>query len=235
MHTGTVAQVEGNLQRYFESIAIGSEQPLPLYLLLRGLVLQGKLENLPRSLETECFLSIVFGWRFPRTLLARAVGRCRAEQKVTRDRAAMIRAYLIRNDGMEVTVGLDRGNTSAGYRLGRLLAVLERVQDAAQNNPNKTIVDRYYGAASTRPATVFPRLVALAQHHLAKLTGGLAAFYQAELGEVISGLAGLPATLSLNEQGLFGIGYYHQRQDFYRKREGEPGNGQTAAAEGAQA
>jgi CRISPR-associated protein Csd1 len=100
-----------------------------------------------------------------------------------------------------------------------LLAVLERVQAAAQNNPNKTIVDRYYGAASTRPAVVFPRLVAMAQHHLAKLTGGIQHFYQSRLAEVIDGIATFPPVLSMEEQGLFALGYYHQRQDFFKKSE----------------
>lgn len=195
-------------------------------------MLQGKLENLPTGLETEVFLAIVFGRGFPQMLLARAVGRCRAEQKVTRERAAVLKAYLIRNSQLEVEVGLDKENTSPGYRLGRLMAVLERVQGAAQNNPNKTVVDRYYGAASTRPATVFPRLVGLAQHHLAKLAGGLEVFYQTQLGEVMAGLATFPSTLSLEEQGLFALGYYHQRQDFYKKHDQNTDNGSSGTAEG---
>lgn len=219
MHTGTVEQVERNLGRYFASIDIGSEQPLPLFLLLRSLVLQGKSENLPPGLVTEVFMAIVFGLRFPKTLLASAVGRCRAERKVTRERAALLRAYLERNEKTEVSVGLDRENTSAGYRLGRLMAVLERVQGAAQNKPNKTIVDRYYGSASTRPATVFPALIALTQHHLAKLKGGAAIYYQSRLGEVMDGIASFPLTLRMEEQGLFALGYYHQRQDFFTKQE----------------
>ena len=232
MHTGPVAQVEENLRRYFDSIEVSSEQPLGFQWLLRGLVLQGKLENLPGGLQTDVFLAIVFGGKFPQTLLARAVGRCRAEQKVTRERAAVLRAYLIRNEETEVKVGLDKENTSAGYRLGRLMAVLERVQVAAQNNPNKTIVDRYYGAASTRPATVFPRLLSLAQHHLAKLTEGLESFYQSQLGEVMAGLAIFPATLTLEEQGLFALGYYHQRQDSFKKQENKPDNGGDGTAQG---
>jgi CRISPR-associated protein Csd1 len=201
-------------------------------MLMRSLLLQGKLENLGPSLVTDVFLAIVFGRRFPQTLLASAVGRCRAERKVTRERAAMLRAYLQRNEDMEVTVGLDQENVSVGYRLGRLMAVLERVQGAAQNNPNKTIVDRYYGAASTRPATVFPRLIALAQHHLAKLTGGAAVFYQSRLGEVLDGLASFPQTLRLDEQGLFALGYYHQRQEFFKKRENDPNSGENGSQQG---
>lgn len=230
-HTGTVAQVERNLKEYFDSIDVGSEQPSPLTLLMRGLVLQGKLENLRPGLVAGVFTAIVFGGHFPRTLLASAVGRCRAERKVTRERAAILRAYLKRNQEREVSVGLDKDSTSVGYRLGRLMAVLERVQ----NSPNKTIVDRYYGAASTRPATVFPRLVAMAQHHLAKLNVGLQFFYQARLSEVIDGIAVFPAVLTMEEQGLFALGYYHQRQDFFKKPENETAasNGQDQKGEAA--
>src|SRR5207302_1068290 len=109
-------------------------------------------------------------------------------RKVTRERAALARGYLIRNRILEVSVSLDKTNKQPGYRLGRLLAVLERVQSLAQGNPNKTIVDRYYGAASTRPVVVFPRLIALAQHHFVKLKGGAETFYQKLLGEVMDGL-----------------------------------------------
>lgn len=225
IHTGTVAQVEDNMREYFRSIDIGADQPLPLFVLLKGLVLQGKLENLPPSLATDVFLTIVFGGGFPQTLLARAVGRCRAERKVTRERAAILRAYMIRNFKWEVSVGLDKENIQPGYRLGRLMAILERVQGTAQRNLNKTIVDRYYGAASTRPSTVFPRLLALAQHHLAKLSVGQQIFHQKQLGEVLGGLSTFPATLDLEDQGLFALGYYHQRQDFFKKSEGDPVEG----------
>jgi CRISPR-associated protein Csd1 len=218
-HIGTVTQVEDNLRRYFESVDIAAEQPMPLMRLMRSLVLQGKLDNLQPGMVTQVFIAIVFGGSFPRTLLTAALGRCRAERSVTRERAAILRAYLKRNQGWEITVSLDKENPSAGYRLGRLMAVLERVQGAAQNNPNKTIVDRYYGAASTRPAVVFPRLIAMSQHHLTKLTGGIQHFYQRRLAEVIDGLATFPPVLSMEEQGLFALGYYHQRQDFFKKTE----------------
>ncbi len=231
MHTGTVAHVESNVRAYFESIDTGSDQPLPLFALMRSLVLQGKLENLAPGLVTDVFVAIVFARRFPQTLLAGAVTRCRAERKVSRERAALLRAYLKRNCNLEVLVSLDRENVSPGYRLGRLMAVLESLQSRAQKNPNKTIVDRYYGAGSTRPATVFPRLVALAQHHLAKLTVGPMSFYQSRLGEVMDGIASFPPTLGLEEQGLFALGYYHQRQEFFRKSEAAPADADAQVEE----
>jgi len=223
MHAGTVGEVEENVRCYFESVAIGSEQPMPLRRLLEGIVMpskRDKLDNLPPGIATEVFWAIIFGMRFPRTLLAMAVGRCKAERRVTRERAALLRAYIIRNLNGDIDVALDIENLRAGYRLGRLMAVLERIQAVAQNNPNKTIVDRFYGAASTRPGTVFPRLLALSQHHLAKLTGRTVTYYQRLLGEVIDGIAPpFPPTLNLEDQGLFALGYYQQRENFFKKRE----------------
>jgi CRISPR-associated protein Csd1 len=204
-------------------VDIGQEEPFPLRWLLGSLALRSKkqkTDNLPPNLAVDFFLAILFGRPFPRTLLSMAVARCRAEREVSRERAALLRACLIRNFRMEVSVSLDKDNAEPGYRLGRLLAVLERLQADAQNKPNKTIVDRFYGAASTRPATVFPSLIRLAQHHAAKLSS--AGFHQKRLGEVLDGLAAFPPTLRLEEQGLFALGYYHQRQEFFRPKETEP-------------
>lgn len=219
LHTQTLNAAEQNVREYFRMLDIGQEAPFPLWVLLRSLALQGKSDNLSPNLASDFFLAIVFGWPFPRTLLSTAVARCRAEQRVSRERAALLRACLIRNFRMEVGVSLDKDNVEPGYRLGRLLAVLERLQADAQNKPNKTIVDRFYGAASTRPATVFPSLMRLAQHHAAKLQS--AAYFQKRLGEVLDGLATFPPTLRLDEQGLFALGYYHQRQQFFRRKETE--------------
>ncbi len=139
--------------------------------------------------------------------------RCRAERKVTRERAAILRAYLKRNQKLEVTVGLNKESPSVGYRLGRLMAVLERVQGAAQNNPNKTIVDRYYGAASTRPATVFPRLDRnVAAPHGEAESWIAILFTNPSSREVLDGIASFPSVLTMEEQGLFALGYYHQRR-----------------------
>jgi CRISPR-associated protein Csd1 len=217
LHTETLGAVEENVREYFRSLEIGHDRPFSLRDLLRSVCLLGKTENLPPSLAGDFFLAILFGRPFPRSLLAAAVGRCRAERKVPPARAALLRAFFIRNFDLEVTVSLDKENTQPAYRLGRLLAVLERLQGDAQRSLNKTIVDRYYGAASTRPGTVFPALIRLAQHHLAKIKS--AAFYQINLGEVIDGINEFPPTLSLSEQGLFAIGYYHQRQQFWKPKE----------------
>lgn len=216
--TGVLGDVEANVREYFAAIATFSEYPLPLFLLLRSIAVQGKADNLPPSLAGEVFLAILFGSNYPYLLLSSAVQRCRAEQKVTRERAAIFQIYFQRNKRrQELTVGLNRESPDTGYRLGRLLAVLERLQGEANPNLNKTIVDRYYGAASTRPVTVFPGLIHLAQHHAGKAKRP--GFFQKEIGEVLDAVPSFPGHLSLEEQGLFALGYYHQRQEYFKKHD----------------
>ena len=115
-------------------------------------------------------------------------------------------------------MSLDRGNTEVPYLLGRLFAVLEKAQkDALGKNLNTTIKDRYFSAASATPRSVFPLLLRLSQHHIAKAEYG----YKSDrlIAEIMDLLPAerFPAHMKLEDQGLFAVGYYHQRNDFYRK------------------
>ena len=115
---------------------------------------------------------------------------------------------------------LDTENMSSAYRLGRLFATLERIQEESSPGLNTTIRERYYGAASSTPVAVFTTLMRLKNHHLAKIGHrGRAVHFEQLLGEIIGGIDGFPAHLVLADQGRFAIGYYHQRQDFFAKRE----------------
>jgi CRISPR-associated protein Csd1 len=157
---------------------------------------------------------------YPATLLARTVGRCRAEQSVWPIRAALIKASLNRRSpAKEVTVNLDADDSNVGSRLGRLFAVLENIQRRAQRDLNVTIRDRYFAAAMTAPRSVFPQLMRLKNSHLKKLyrvqeTRGLAIHFEHQIDQILSPLPetpGLPASLSLEDQGRFILGYHHQR------------------------
>ena len=114
-------------------------------------------------------------------------------------------------------MSLDRESTSIAYRLGRLFAVLEKAQKDAIPSANTTIRDRFYGSASATPSVVFPQLLRLAQHHLQKAEYG--GWTDKMIEEVMQGIEKFPAHLSLDDQGIFAIGYYHQRQAFYTKSE----------------
>jgi CRISPR-associated protein Csd1 len=180
--------------------------------------------------------AILEGLPYPTSLFSGAVRRIRAEQSkkdkrtgklvmnVTHPRAAIIKACLNRQRTpfeKEITVSLDKDNPSPGYRLGRLFAVLERIQEEASPNLNATIRDRYYGAFSATPATVFATLMRMKNHHLAKLDNpGRRVNLEKLVGEIVDGLTPtLPSHLPLADQGRFAIGYYHQRQDFFARRE----------------
>lgn len=115
---------------------------------------------------------------------------------------------------------MDINNPSVGYQLGRLFAVLEKIQEEANPGINTTIRERYYAAACSAPVTVFANLMRLKNHHLAKLEKeGRVVEFEKLLGEIIEKLDKFPAHLQLHEQGMFAIGYYHQRQAFFTKKQ----------------
>jgi CRISPR-associated protein Csd1 len=219
MHTGTLAELEKNLNAFFDAIKLEGDrgEPKPLGFLLRSLVLQGKLDRLPPRLAGEVFLGVLFGGKLPRLVLSAAVQRNRAEQKVSPERAALLQLYFMSHKMKEVPqMSLDVVTTDAPYRLGRLLSAYEQLQRRAQGgNLNRTLVDRYFGAASTRPGTVFPQLVRLSQNHLSKL-GQSGGYYQGLITGIVDGIGSFPSMLTLEEQGRFALGYYHQRQAFFR-------------------
>jgi len=116
-------------------------------------------------------------------------------------------------------MSLDPTNTNVGYRLGRLFASLEKIQQEANPGINATIRDKFYGAASSTPVTVFGNLMRLKNHHLAKLEHqGRRVYFERLLGEIMDGITDFPAHLALEDQGRFAIGYYHQMQEFFTKK-----------------
>ncbi|MBR4616386.1 MAG: type I-C CRISPR-associated protein Cas8c/Csd1, partial [Kiritimatiellae bacterium] len=158
--------------------------------------------------------SILDGTPLPASLLPAAIVRIKAERDITYPRAKLIKAFLNRNHERKLTVSLDKNNTDVGYRLGRLFAVLEKIQLAANPGINATIRDRFYASASATPAAVFGNLMRLSGHHLSKLDAdkkGLRIWLEKQVEEIVSGLSAFPPHLSLEEQGMFAIGYYHQR------------------------
>jgi CRISPR-associated protein Csd1 len=236
-HVKTVRELAVNIRRHFEdlNIAHAPHEPdtLSLFRLLVSTATLGKAENIPPTLSGDVMRSVIENLPYPQTLLSGAIRRIRAEQakkdertgkpvpNVSYPRASIIKACINRYSGKEeLKVSLDDNNTNTPYRLGRLFAVLERIQERASPNINATIRDRYYGAASSTPVTVFSTLLKLKNHHLAKLDNkGEAVNYEKLLGQIMDGISDFPAHLDLQNQGRFAIGYYHQRQAFFTKSE----------------
>ncbi len=226
--TGKVSDFATNIAKHFEDLEIvrsknDEKEYFSLFNLLSNVSFEFKVDNIPPNLAGKVIESVLDGTKYPDTLQQQCIRRIKAEQHVNRIRAAILKAYLNRKETIYntneklITMSLDLDNKNQGYLCGRLFAVLEKIQEAAQPGINATIKDRYYGAASSTPITVFGRLLNLSNHHLAKLGGGSKTYYEKMIQEIMTGVSsyGLPAHLSLDDQSRFAIGYYHQRQDLF--------------------
>ncbi|MBW2107873.1 MAG: type I-C CRISPR-associated protein Cas8c/Csd1 [Deltaproteobacteria bacterium] len=235
-YEGNVRDLKQKIAQHFEDIEIvcapHDRKFLSLFRLLLSIVPEKsdrKADNIPPNLGGQLARAVLAGTPYPRTLLSGAVRRCKAEQKITHARAAIIKGFLVRearfrkSTKKEVQMALDKTNTNIGYVLGRLFSVFERIQEQAQTGLNKTIKDTYFSAASSSPQVTFKRLHELAIHHLAKIrnSGQSTIWLEKLIQEVMDKVPaeGPPTTLALEDQGRFAIGYYHQRQDFFTKKE----------------
>lgn len=184
--------------------------------------------DLSSQLISDTLRAILTGGRYPETLYRQTLLRIRAEHDITRGKAAIVKGYLLRNtvhrkDYSYIkeasTMALNEASNYTPYVLGRLFSVLEAVQSAANPGINATIKDKYFNSACATPAAVFPILLKLANSHLKKLGGGLAVNYGKQIGELTARLeTAFPKTLSLEEQGAFILGYYHQTQKRFEKK-----------------
>lgn len=227
--TATAAELAKRIKQHFDDLDVVHAEYEPQYLslfrLLTGVALLNKADNIPPNLGGEVMRAILEGLPYPAQLLNLAVARCRAEQKPTHARAAAIKASLNRlirsrkNHEKEFLPMLDPTNTNPAYRLGRLFATLEKIQEEASPGLNATIRDRYYGAASSTPVSVFTTLLRLKNHHLGKLTPSRATQMEKLIGEILGEVVEFPKLLPLQDQGRFALGYYHQRQAFFTKSE----------------
>lgn len=228
---GSFAQ---NLQKHAEEMAIDCSEKekfrsLPIWAVVNETTrtVPGQPAKPSPQLAGDLLRAVLTGGRYPATLLNGVTLRIRAEQAVTRGRAAVIKAYYLRNYPTELnkevyTVSLNE-TTNVPYLLGRLFSVLEAVQKAANPGINTTIKDRYFNAACATPGMSFPTLLRLSQKHLRKMNDGLATHYDKQITELMAQLpeSGFPARLSLPDQGKFTIGYYHQTQKRYVKKNEE--------------
>lgn len=217
----------GLISRHFDDMEIidtrKDKKPyVGLHSMLGSVTLGGKSSDATPNLPDAVVKSIFQGLSYPISLFQACIRRIRAEQSVTIVRAAIIKAYLNRksnNNDKKISIMLDKENQNQGYLCGRLFAVLDKIQEDA--NGIHSIRERYMNSASATPAMVFSTILNLSSHHIEKLNNGKQVYYEELKQEIVSKLDadGFPAHLSLQDQGRFFVGYYHQRQDFFTSRE----------------
>jgi CRISPR-associated protein Csd1 len=218
-----------NLLNHYNDLTIAHSPRAPDFPSLKMILAQTVRDprDIPDLLVGPLFRSVVEGLPYPEALFAAIIRRIRADREVNSVRAGIIKATLnrkIRSSSIfineEISVSLNPERPEPSYQLGRLFAALERNQrDALGDKLNATIKDRYFGSASATPASVFPRLIRLSQHHLAGLDGGKRVYAEKRMQEIMSRLNQFPNHLTLADQGLFAIGYYHQVQDFFTRKD----------------
>lgn len=220
-----------NVLRHFDDMAVvDTRKDKKPYMgirdILSAVTLNGKQSEATPNMPEAIVQSIFQGTPYPYTLLSACIRRIRAESSdkgaVRIGRVAIIKAYLnrIKDNNKKIEFMLDKSNTNQGYLCGRLFAVLDKIQEDA--NGINSIRERYMNAASATPASVFATILNLSLHHLEKLSnGGRKIYYEKLKQEIIDKIpaTGFPAHLDLQDQGRFFIGYYHQKQDFFTKKE----------------
>lgn len=208
-------------------------QVIPMWRIFRELVPPKEKEaTIPPPLQSDIIIAALNGTHYPDAMLHTVLYRLKVDENMGYSHGAVrigiIKAYLNRkarlsNNKEEITLALDIENKNQAYLCGRLFAVLERIQEKAYGDTlNRTIKDSFFASACARPVSVFPRLLKLSQNHLAKLDNDT--YWQKLIGEIVGKIEGqFPSTMPPDEQGKFIIGYYHQRQEFFKPKTTETG------------
>lgn len=232
---GKITDIASNIAQHFNDLKMErsfafDQEFISLFSLLKSVSPNKNIDNIPTNLVTSICRSIIQGILYPTQLQIFCLNLIKTDREqnynksVNYVQASILKAYINRKNRIlnlikerEITMALDLENKNQGYLLGRLFAVLEKIQSEALQSLNATIKDRYYGAASTTPVTVFGRLLDLSNHHLGKLSGGRKVYFEKKLQDIIDGISssGMPSHLNLDDQSRFAIGYYHQRKELF--------------------
>jgi CRISPR-associated protein Csd1 len=218
-HVCSVVELMERLHDHFQCLEMErSERDIPfpgIWHLLKETARETK--DISPVLAGSLTRSILTGANYPQNLYQGVIGRIRADRRINYLRASILKAVLQRNHNQEVPMSLDTERREISYLLGRLFAVLEKAQLDALGKVNTTIKDRFFSAASSTPASVFPRLIRLSQHHIEKAEYGYVS--DRRISKIMEDIDAFPVHMNLQDQGLFAIAYYQQKNALYRKKE----------------
>jgi len=221
-HVSTVGKLLQRLQNHFNNLEIErTEKDIQfpgIWHLLKETVRDSR--DISPVLGGALTRSILTGSAYPQSLYQGVIGRIRADGRISYLRVSILKAVLMRNYNKEVSMSLDTENREDAYLLGRLFAVLEKAQLDALGNVNSTIKDRFFSSASATPASVFPLLIRLSQHHISKAEYGNTS--DRRISEIMEHINQFPKHMNLQQQGLFAIAYYQQKNALYRKNNSQP-------------
>ncbi len=228
----TFGNILNNVQKHIQGIKLyEAQERIPKIYQILMETISPKTKDKPNpALESQLIINVIKGTMYPDNLLASLISRIKTDQdeeknkfvKINEIRVGMIKEYLNRKQkitgkGEIITMALNNETKDPAYLCGRMFAILEKLQSDAIGNVNAGLKAKYFGSACSTPAMVFPRLIKLAQNHIAKLDNGF--YLESKISEIINNIEGdFPKTLSIEEQGRFVLGYYQQNKDLYTKK-----------------
>ena len=222
----TIGVVVKNIRQFYEemelSLAYSNQEALSMMSPLFAASPQGDISRLAPQLVVDYLNAIVTAAPLPVTLQSELLDRIREKRKPGGITTSLLKCYLIRNQQNHIPMALDKENKNIGYLLGRTLAIVERAQELSTPGINYTIRDTYYHVISVTPSAVFNRLMGLSSAYFRKIAShGTAVFLKSQLSEVIGMLddGKIPLRLSIDDQNCFALGYFHQRQTYFTKKE----------------
>lgn len=225
--TNSFGQFVRNIARHYQDLRIEKQyntdpDTFPVWKLLNETVSPKSTDKMASPLMSGATLkAIITGSQYPESLYSSIMLRIKAEREINYYKASIIKGYLLRKNQFKevLTMSLNEKSNNRAYNLGRLFAILEKAQLDANPNINSTIKDRYFTSACATPAYVFPILLRLSQHHISKAEYGITSDKRVaaimEMFDIDNNP--FPSNLNLEEQGVFVLGYYHQRNAIYSK------------------
>jgi CRISPR-associated protein Csd1 len=225
-HVGSFGDLIKNICSHYNRLEIINDNRtpfpiLPIWLILSETTMKKTAADAAPLLGGQLLRCVLTGMQYPSTLYNAIFTRIRAGEEINMIKAAVVKAVLINNykESEVTTVALNEQSVCKPYVLGRLFSVLERLQEAANNS--STIRSRYFSSACANPGSVFPTLLNLSMHHSAKLGGAYFEILKSDLLSRLDDIEPFPAVFNMDDQGRFILGYYHQRQDFFTKKDKE--------------
>lgn len=226
-HQSTLGEISERLQQHIQRLSLvrqwdeTAKNPDPLipsvWQILRQTGREAK--DIPPLLGGALMEAILSGGKYPDALVSAILRRIKADRDVNYLRACALKAWLIRNQEQPIQPMLDESNTQPGYLLGRLFAALEKTQQDALGDVNAGIRDRFYASASSTPRAVMSRLLKMFNFYIAKLEGGQKINREKLVQDILDPLRDFPAHLTIEQQSLFALGYYHQRKAFFTRKD----------------
>ena len=218
---GNLLELGKNIIKHFEdSKIVGQNEYISIRKLLTCTTLKYKDSNVKPNEVNKLIFSVFDNLKYSSVLYNNCLKRIKAEKSINQTRASLLKCYLNRNYNKGIKMSLDKENNNIGYLLGRYFATVEKIQKDASPGLNKTIKDRLIDTFSTKPNAVFQKIEKTKRVNLKKIKSeGKRIYYDKMINEIFEKINSVPCKLSLDDKGMYMVGYYHQNNDFYKKCE----------------